>query len=173
MDVRPSPERPAPGFVPTSYRHEWVLDTQRPDVWSWLCDPDTFVDGQVWPWEVEFLPDENGPGDFRPGVYNAHTGPFMSFAGILGEIEEGRYRDLWYFYGSYALSFKLFRPTRLRFWLEDHPSGTLLTLEVDADVRSWATTAWTRLMEIYWPLFGRFARFGIRRHRRREVSVRG
>lgn len=80
--------------------------------WSWLCDPDTFVDGQVWPWEVEFLPDENGPGDFRPGVHNAHTGPFMSFAGILGEIEEGRYRDLWYFYGSYALSFKLFRPTR-------------------------------------------------------------
>lgn len=171
MNVLPSPAHAPAGFSDVAHEHEWLLDFDRDQVWRWLCDPDTFVDGQVWPWEVEFLANEEGPGDFRPGVYNAHTGPFMSFAGILGEIDEGRYRDLRYFYGSYALSFKLFRPTRLQFWVDDHPTGTQVRLRVDAHVRSWATGPWNWLMKVYWPLFGRFASVGIPRHRRRGVSV--
>lgn len=171
MKVSPTPEAAPPGFTTLPYEHEWHLDFDRDEVWEWLCDPGTFIDGQVWPWEVEFLPDEQGPGDFRPGVYNAHTGPFMSFAGILGEIEEGRYRDLHYFYGSYALSFKLFRPIRL--WVDDRPGGTAVRLRVDAHVRTWAEGIWKWLMKTYWPLFGRFASVGIPRHRRRKLTITG
>ena len=104
MNVAPSPAHPPIGFTEVGYEHEWLLGFDRDHVWQWLCDPDTFVDGQIWPWQVEFLANEEGQGEFRPGVYNAHTGPFMSFTGILGEIDEGRYRDLHYFYGSYECS---------------------------------------------------------------------
>lgn len=173
MKVSPTPEAAPPGFTTVPYEHEWHLDFDRAEVWEWLCDPDTFIDGQVWPWEVEFLPDEQGPGGFRPGVYNAHTGPFMSFAGVLGEIEEGGYRDLHYFYGSYALSFKLFRPIRLQFWVEDRPGGTAVRLRVDAHVRAWAEGIWEWLMKTYWPLFGRFASVGIRRRQRPSVPQGG
>lgn len=172
MYVSPAPIRPPAGFTDVGYHHEWLLGFDRDEVWQWLCDPDTFVDGQIWPWEVEFLANEDGPGPFRPGVYNAHTGPFMSFTGILGDIDEGRYRDLHYFYGSYALSVKLFRPTRLQFWFEDRPGATHLRLRVDAHVRSWAVGPWKWLMRTYWPLFGRFASIGIARHGLRRSSVR-
>ena len=147
-----------PGFVATTYTHHWRIPRPRGAVWSWLCDPSTFTDGQIWPYRVEFLDDANGPGGFRTGVYNAHTGPFMCFAGVLGEIEPGRYRDLRYNYGSYAVSHRFARPTRLQFWAEDGPEGTTdLTLQVDAFVNRRAVKLWNRLMSGFWPRFGRWA----------------
>ena len=96
-----------------------------------------------------------GATGFEPGVYNAHVGPFMSFSGIRGEIEPLQYRDLQYFYGSYALSHALFRPTRLQFWAEDGVEGeTVLRLQVDAYVRARAQGLWVRLMGIFWKRFG-------------------
>ena len=82
----------------------------RAEVWAWLCDPATFTDGQIPPFRVEFLRNTSGETGFAPGVYNAHVGPLMSFSGVLGEIEPEAYRDLQYFYGSYAVSHALFRP---------------------------------------------------------------
>ena len=59
---------------------------------SWLCDPATFVDGQIPPFRVEFLTNPSGETGFAEGVYNAHVGPLMSFSGVLGMIEPERYR---------------------------------------------------------------------------------
>ncbi len=156
--VRPYPATPPPGFVAHEYHHIWQLNKPRAAVWAWLCNPDTFTDGQVRPYRVEFLANAEGPGDFREGVYNAHVGPFMSLSGILGEIRRQDYRDLQYFYGSYAISHALFRPTRLQFWLADRrDGGTELTLQVDAHVRKKAQRFWGRGMKLFWPRFGKWA----------------
>lgn len=156
--MEPAPATPPPGFVADVYTHQWSIPRPRAAVWAWLCDPATFVDGQVWPYQVEFLDDADGPGGFRPGVYNAHTGPFMCFAGVLGEIRDGEYRDLQYSYGSYAVSHRFARPTRLQFWADDDDrGGTLLRLQVDAYVHRRGQKTWARVMKLFWPRFGRWA----------------
>lgn len=156
--MAPAPATPPPGFVATVYEHEWHIDRRREDVWAWLCDPATFTDGQIPPFRVEFLTNHLGETGFNEGVYNAHVGPLMSFSGVLGTIEPMRYRDLQYFYGSYAISHALFRPTRLQFWLDDDATGTEsateLHLRLDAFVRAPATGVWDRLMRTFWNRFG-------------------
>lgn len=155
--VAPSPPLPPPGFVHSVTEFRWEIDAPREPVWAWLCDPATFVDGQVWPYRVEFLDDDEGPGGFRTGCYNAHLGPGMCFAGVLGEIRDGEYRDLQYSYGSYALSHRLFRPTRLQFWAEDGDrGGTVLRCRIDAHVRRRAEGLWRRAVGVF---FGRFGRW--------------
>jgi hypothetical protein len=156
--VAPFPTTAPPGFVQHEHTHRWEIDRPRSAVWAWLCDPATFVDGQVWPFRVEFLSDATGRSGFSQGVYNAHVGPFISFAGVLGEIEPERYRDLQYFYGSYAISHGLFRPTRLQFWLDDGatPGTTVLHLKIDSFARKRFDSAWSRLMGVFWARFGRW-----------------
>ena len=142
------------------YEHSWQIDRPRPEVWAWLCDPSTFVDGQLPPFRVEFLTNADGETGFNEGVYNAHVGPLMSFSGVLGTIEAERYRDLQYCYGSYAVSHALFRPTRLQFWLDDGPASTpdrpstTLHLQLDTYVRGSAVGVWNRLMAVFWKRFG-------------------
>jgi hypothetical protein len=157
--VAPAPAAPPPGFVHDVYEHRWEIDRPRADVWAWLCDPATFTDGQIPPFRVEFLQNTAGESGFATGVYNAHVGPFMSFSGVLGEIEPESYRDLQYFYGSYAVSHALFRPTRLQFWLDDggRIGTSVLRLRLDTFVRSRALGAWHRLMGVFWKRFGRWA----------------
>lgn len=156
LSVPPSPSEPPKDFVRNTYDHEWEIARPRSAVWSWLCDPSTFTDGQIPPFRVEFLRNAAGETGFAEGVYNAHVGPLMSFAGVLGVIEPERYRDLQYFYGSYALSHALFRPTRLQFWLDDGPADdtTLMRLQLDTDVRRRAEGAWVKGMKIFWRRFG-------------------
>ena len=160
LSVPPSPAEPPPGFVRSVYDHEWTIGRTRAQVWEWLCDPATFTDGQIPPFRVEFLTNAAGETGFAEGVYNAHVGPFMCFAGVLGRIDHERYRDLQYCYGSYAVSHALFRPVRLQFWLDDGPEGddgapsTVLTLRVDAFVRRRAEGLWNRAMGVFWTRFG-------------------
>lgn len=156
MSVAPFPQDPPTGFVRNVYDHRWEIGRTRSAVWSWLCDPSTFTDGQIPPFRVEFLTNSAGETGFAEGVYNAHVGPFMSFAGVLGVIEPERYRDLQYFYGSYALSHALFRPTRLQFWLEDGTAEgtTVMRLQLDTDVRRRAERAWVMSMKLFWRRFG-------------------
>ncbi|MFK7919387.1 MAG: hypothetical protein AB8G14_15025 [Ilumatobacter sp.] len=158
MNVAPAPSDPPPGFVRDQYEHVWTVDRSRSDVWTWLCDPATFTDGQIPPFRVEFLNNAAGRTGFEEGVYNAHVGPLMAFSGVLGEIDAERYRDLQYFYGSYAISHGLFRPVRLQFWLEDGPAQntTVLRLQLDTFVRERALGAWHKLMGVFWKRFGRW-----------------
>ncbi len=160
LSVTPAPQTPPPGFVHHVYDHSWTIGRPRSQVWAWLCDPATFTDGQIPPFRVEFLTNAAGETGFAEGVYNAHVGPLMSFSGVLGTIEPERYRDLQYFYGSYAVSHALFRPTRLQFWLADGPPGedgsatTELQLRLDTYVRARAVAAWERMMAVFWTRFG-------------------
>ena len=152
----PFPPSPPPGFVRHVYEHEWHIGRPRPAVWAWLCDPSTFTEGQIPAFRVEFLTNAAGETGFAEGVYNAHVGPFMSFSGVLGTIEPERYRDLQYFYGSYAISHALFRPTRLQFWVDDGsaPDTTIMWLRLDTDVRRGTEKLWVRGMELFWRRFG-------------------
>ncbi len=161
--VAPSPPNPPAGFVRNVYEHRWEIGRPRSAVWAWLCDPATFTDGQLPPFRVEFLTNSSGESGFAEGVYNAHVGPFMSFSGVLGMIEPERYRDLQYFYGSYAVSHALFRPTRLQFWVEDGTADgtTSMRLRLDTDVRRGADKVWTRGMDVFWRRFGSWCERGI------------
>jgi len=72
----PVPNGAPAGFVEHAYRRSFVALFPTARVWGWLNDPATFVEGQVWPFRVEFV-----DGGFEPGVLNVHHGPFLNVAG--------------------------------------------------------------------------------------------
>lgn len=152
----PVPNGAPAGFVPHVYQRTFRASHPVDRVWGWLNDPATFVEGQVWPFRVEFV-----NGGFEPGVLNVHHGPFMSFAGAIGEVKgpgEGgpAYRDLKYFYGSYAISPRFVRPTRLQFWVEETNDGTEVTLQVDSLVLRRFAQPWDLLQRVFWSRFPRW-----------------
>lgn len=152
----PVPNGAPAGFVPHVYQRTFRASHSVDRAWGWLNDPATFVEGQVWPFRVEFV-----NGGFEPGVLNVHHGPFMSFAGAIGEVKgpgEGQpaYRDLKYFYGSYAISPRLVRPTRLQFWAEETNDGTEVTLQVDSLVLWRFAQPWDLLQRVFWSRFPRW-----------------
>ena len=143
------------GFVEHSYERSFVVPFPIGRVWGWLNDPATFTEGQVWPYRVEFV-----DGGFEPGVLNVHHGPFLNPAGVIGEVRDpapgaSGYRDLKYFYGSYALSPRLLRPTRLRFWAAETVGAreTRVSLRLDSLVRRPFVPAWEILQKIFWSRF--------------------
>ena len=147
------PNGAPPGFVEHAHERTFPVSLPVGRVWGWLNDPATFVEGQVWPYRVEFV-----RGGFEPGVLNVHHGPFLNAAGVIGEVRLPGpgvvgYRDLKYFYGSYALSPRLVRPTRLRFWAEGDASGTRLTLRLDALVRRPFVPVWELSQKVFWSRF--------------------
>lgn len=154
----PAPQAAPPGFAPHAYEKSFATPHARPAVWAWLCDPATFVEGQVWPFRVEFVhPQTGAAAGFESGVLTVHHGPLMSFAGVLGEIRPPAYRDLRYFYGSYAVSLRLIRPTRLQFWLGEAPrGGTTVRLRLDSFVRPWLARPWTAAQGLFWDRFPRW-----------------
>lgn len=152
----PVPQGAPERFMGHVYRRAFQVPHEPRRVWNWLNDPATFTEGQVWPFKVEFV-----DGGFEPGVLNVHHGPLLNFAGAIGEVrapdeEVAGYRDLKYFYGSYAISPRLVRPTRLQFWVEGSGEGTLLTLQVDSFVRHRFIKPWDLLQRVFWQRFPRW-----------------
>jgi hypothetical protein len=95
-----------------------------------------------------------GDEAFEEGVFNVHHGPLMLFAGVLGRIDAPAYRDLPYCYGSYVLSLRWIRPTRLQFWLEpDGEEATRVRLRVDSVTRGWIAGIWTFVQGLFWRSF--------------------
>lgn len=156
--IQPQP----PGFDIHEHSFEMEVATTPKIVWSWLNDPETFTKNQVWPYKVEFYsPDPaHVPNGFSEGVLTNHTGPFMSFAGILTKIES-HYRDLQYCYGSYALSFNLIRPFRLEFETKTDGKSTVLHGKVCVYVRPSFYRIWDGVSRIFWRRFQRWARRNI------------
>ena len=143
------------GFVGHGYQKTFLVGHSVGRVWEWLNDPATFVESQIWPFRVEFV-----DGGFEPGVLNVHHGPFLNVAGAIGEVRgpgpEPAYRDLKYFYGSYALSPRLARPTRLQFWAEERGGGTVVTLRLDTLVREPFVPVWELGQRVFWSRFPRW-----------------
>ena len=150
------------GFVLHVYRRSFTTPHQISQVWAWLNDPATFTEGQVWPYRVEFV-----DGSFEPGVLNVHHGPLINFAGAIGEVRGPgediiAYRDLKYFYGSYAISPRLARPTRLQFWAEESEGGTLVTIQLDSLVLRPFVRVWDLSQRIFWSRFPRWMNASLR-----------
>lgn len=137
---------------------EYFVAADRAAVWTWLNTPETFTEGQPPFYRVEFTsPDpERIPAGFYEGVQNVHHGPFLNFAGVLTEIREGEYRDLQYYYGSYALTMWWIRPTRLQFWVEEvEPGITRVRGQVDSYVKPWIAKMWGWAQRFFWGNFQR------------------
>ena len=116
--------------------------------WEKLQLRETFVKGQVPPFKVEFdSPVQFGP--FATGELNIHHGPLLSVHGVVGEISSS-YRDLKYFYGSYVLSFRLVRPTRLEFFRTD----TTIKVRLTSYVHPRFKFCWQLGLKFFWGTFG-------------------
>ncbi len=152
--IQPCPQ----GFNKHEFTREFRTSHSRADVWRWLNSPETFTDTQVPPFKVEFYsPDPSTiPNGFHEGVLNIHHGPLMNFAGVLTTIENDRYRDLQYYFGSYALSLRWLRPYRLEFWLEDAADATVVKMKLSTWVKPWIAKTWTALQSLFWSRFGRW-----------------
>ncbi len=151
------PQAAPPGFQSCVYELEYEIAAPRSRVWGWLEDPATFVDGQVFPYRVEFVsPDPDASPGFHVGGLNIHHGPFLHLPAMLTEIREGDYRDLRYFYGSYVISPRLVRPTRLEFWVADAGDGTRVRLALSSYVRDAFAPIWQRGQRWFWARFPRF-----------------
>ena len=146
------PQAAHAAFEPHAFEKTFVVPKPRGNVWSWLEDPATFTDSQIWPYRVEFVSADANPPGFYEGGLNIHHGPLLHLPAMLTEIRDGSYRDLHYFYGSYVLSPRLVRPTRLRFWVEDDTEarGTRVRLQLDSFVRRGFVGAWSLGQRIFW-----------------------
>ena len=116
--------------------------------WDKLQLRETFVKGQMPPYKVEF-DSESQAGAFKTGELNIHHGPLLSVYGVVGEINNN-YRDLNYFYGSYVLSFRFIRPTRLEFFKTE----TTIKVRLSSYVSPMMKPIWNAGLKIFWGLFG-------------------
>lgn len=163
-----------PWFAPHSHEHTFTVDAPLDRCWGWLNSPDTFTRGQLPGFRVEFIDPHGGPGDFRIGVLNAHVGPALVAAGVLTRVDHPSLgprltRELEYFYGSYVLSGRLIRPTRLVITAEAVTGAavtpgtprTRVLVRVDCLVhRRWTWLA-TRGQRLFWPTFAWTMRRGV------------
>jgi len=166
--IQPQP----PSFKSHIYSFDVSVEAPSSTVWKWLNDPKTFTETQVWPYKVEFYsPDpETIPNGFHEGVLTNHTGPFINFAGVLKEISNS-YRDLQYFYGSYALSIGLVRPFRLEFETKEHDGITVITCTISSYVKASFYGIWDKLSRIFWKRFKRWSTKSILKLKKLETAT--
>ena len=157
------PAQPCPpGFQTHAFERTFEVACAWHVPWDWLMQPETFTSGQIWPFRVEFLATPQADGgttrDFEVGTLNAHHGPFMNFCGVISRVEvedDGAVRDLEYSYGSYALAFRLIRPTMLRIQVQALSEDRCrVTVRVESFVKSWCAGLWTLAQRCFWPGFG-------------------
>lgn len=137
------------GMVTFAYERTFKVSKEKTDnIWKTLNLRETFVDGQIFPFKVEFdAPTQNGA--FKPGELNIHHGPGLSVHGAIGEVRTD-YRSLLYFYGSYVLSFRLIRPTKLEFFREDDT----IRLKLHCFLKPWFVPIWRLGNDVFWKFFG-------------------
>ena len=153
-----------PGFKDHSHKFSFSVKKSAQDTWNWLNKAETFTDTQIPPYKVEFYsPDpETIPNGFHEGVLNIHHGPFINFAGVLTKIDDLKYRDLQYYYGSYAFNLRWIRPYRLQFWLNEKSENEVeLTAEISSWVKPWISGTWSFFQSLFWKRFPRWARRSI------------
>lgn len=162
---------PPPGFKTHVHSFQVAIDATSQTVWKWLNNPKTFTDTQVWPYKVEFYsPDPKKiPNGFHEGVLTNHTGPFVNFAGVLQEIKND-YRDLQYYYGSYAISFNLVRPFRLEFQTKEDEHQTVITCTISSYVKPSFYRFWDVFNRLFWRRFKRWSTKSILKLNKSEAT---
>ncbi|MEM7550539.1 MAG: hypothetical protein AAF363_12730 [Bacteroidota bacterium] len=154
--IQPKP----PGFEDQVHKFKFEVNTSNERVWRWLNDPDTFTKTQYWPYIVEFYSPEAGVASagFQEGVITNHYGPFINFAGILTEIKPEEYRDLQYYYGSYAINFNWIRPYRLEFSTRIvEENRTEITGRICCYVKPWISGFWLSMQRRFWKRFQKWS----------------
>lgn len=143
------------GFQAHVFERTFSIPRSRLEVWQLLNDPKTFTRGQLFPFRVEFVEKNGSPGGFIPSTQTVHHGPALNCAGLITEVRAPEYRDLQYYYGSYILTLRWIRPTRLEFFFDELSGGrTQVKLRVSCYVRHWMAAPWTALQALFWGQFG-------------------
>jgi hypothetical protein len=117
--------------------------------WEKLQRRETFVDGQIFPYKVEF-DNEVQYGSFKEGELNIHHGPLLSVHGVISKVTES-YRGLNYFFGSYVISFRLIRPVKLEFFKREKA----IEMQLVSYVKPWFKPFWKLGNDIFWKAFPR------------------
>ncbi|MEL7148187.1 MAG: hypothetical protein AAFO69_17565, partial [Bacteroidota bacterium] len=73
------------------------------------------------------------------------------------------YRDLQYFYGSYAISFRLVRPFRLEFSTVEHDDQTTINCTISSYVKPSFYKIWDKMNRLFWSRFRGWASKSIRK----------
>lgn len=144
------------GFEEVAYEIDFACKASREKIVEILNNTRTFTRGQIFPYRVEFLDPTSGriTSDFKEGVFTNHHGPGLNAAGVLSEISGLDYRRLDYFYGSYAISFRLFRPQSLEMWFrEDSAQKTHVRIRLKTFVRRGWSLIWRLGQNFFWPQF--------------------
>ena len=135
-------------FVTDKFEFKFKLSEENMnDLWNTLNRRETFVEGQIFPYQVEFESGKDS-GFFEEAELNIHHGPLLSVHGAIGTSSES-YRSLDYFYGSYVLSFRWIRPTKLEFFR----NGSELKVQLTSFVVPWMQPLWNLGNKMFWKLF--------------------
>jgi hypothetical protein len=145
------------GFEDQPFEIKFKVNAAPAQVSGYLNSTSTFTDGQIFPFRVEFLDAQTRrfTREFKEGILTNHHGPLLNAAGVLQKIEFPRYRDLQYFYGSYAISFRLFRPYRLEIWVDEDAAAvsSIVSVKLSTYVRRGWAWLWTVGQTCFWPSF--------------------
>ncbi|MBE33039.1 hypothetical protein CL647_02800 [bacterium] len=150
IELQPKPKK----LKTHSFKKSWLIPHTDKECWNILNKMETFTESQVFPYKVEFI-DKKKPPSFNQGVWTNHHGPLLNLCGQIGKMIKYSYRDLNYSYGSYVVSFRLIRPTRLQFFLEKKNNETIITVQLDSYVSAWLQKTWSLFQAIFWSNFGK------------------
>lgn len=150
MKITPKANSTCPQhMIENIIEYEFLLDeAKKNDVWTRLQLRETFTKGQIPPYRVDF---ESGKesGPFYSGEKNSHHGPLLSVHGEIGDITDN-YRSLFYYYGSYVISFRFVRPWLLEFIKTE--SG--IKMKLHSYVHPSFLFFWKIGNNIFWKFFG-------------------
>lgn len=150
MKITPKSNSECPSYMKSNIiEYEFMLDNEKKnEVWNKLQKRETFCKGQIPPYKVDF---ESGKeeGAFYSGEKNSHHGPLLSVHGEIGDITD-HYRSLFYYYGSYVLSFRLVRPWLLEFIKTDDA----IKMKLHSYVHPLFLPLWKFGNHIFWKFFG-------------------
>ena len=168
MLLQPHP----PGFLDHKYSFSRKIKASETTIWNWLNQMDTFTKHQVWPYKVEFYsPDPAKIKEgFNEGILTNHIGPFINFPGKITSILVN-YRDLQYFYGSYAISHRIIRPYRLEFSTLKQTEGFTI---LNCTLRSYVKPGWIRFWQLglkfFWSSFKKWSKKSVEKIERENAE---
>ena len=154
--IKKSNQPKPPTLTEHSFKKKVMVKKSIDRCWEFLNRMDTFTDGQVFPYRVEFVSEnENEEPSFTTGTWTNHHGPLLNICGQIGEMKAPTYRDLNYSYGSYVLTFRWIRPVRLQIFLSSiEDQKTDITIQLDCYVAPFLKGFWSMAQTFFWSGFG-------------------